>query len=223
MTKQTTQTPFDGFPPAAFDFYAQLGQDNSKSYWSANSTTYEKSVKAPMAALLAELAPEFGAGKVFRPYRDVRFSPDKRPYKEHQGGYVESSTKCGYYVQVDADSLLIGGGWYAGSPEQVTRYRQSVLGPHGPALAGIVAELTAAGFEVGGELLKSQPRGVPADHPLVELLRHRTMTVQQTFDAQEPWVSSPEALERVRQLWRTTTPLLRWLGEHATDPASATD
>ncbi len=70
---------FDGFPERALDFYDGLRADNSKSYWSDNKAVYDAAVKAPMEALLAEPAPEFGTAKFFRPDRDVRFSKDKSP------------------------------------------------------------------------------------------------------------------------------------------------
>lgn len=81
---------FTGFPAAAFAFYAGLRADNSRAYWTAHRAVYEDSVRAPLAALLDELAEDFGgAVSVFRPFRDTRFSRDKSPYKTHQGGFVE--------------------------------------------------------------------------------------------------------------------------------------
>lgn len=219
MNTNPPTSTFSGFQQGAFDFYAQLGQDNSKTFWTEHSSDYETLVRQPMRALLDELGDEFGRGKLFRPYRDVRFSADKSPYKEHQGGFVATSTKCGYYVQVDADAILIGGGWYSASSDQVARYRASVLGEPGAELAGIVAQLTAGGYHIGGDVLKSQPRGVPAGHPRVGLLRHRSMTIHKEFSSEAPWVATPTALDKVREIWQASTPLLRWLGDHTTDPA----
>ena len=79
---------FTGFPVAALDFYDDLEMDNTKSFWEAHKAVYADSVAAPMKALTAALEPEFGAPKVFRPYRDVRFAKDKTPYKTHQGAFV---------------------------------------------------------------------------------------------------------------------------------------
>ena len=93
---------FDGFPEAALDFYEDLENDNTKSFWQANKAVYDEAVAAPMKALTAELEDEFGPAKVFRPYRDVRFAKDKTPYKTHQGAYVATGPSTGYYVQVGA-------------------------------------------------------------------------------------------------------------------------
>src|SRR5581483_11251965 len=65
---------FKGWPAEALEFFEGLEADNSKTYWQANKQVYEDKVKGPMEALLADLKPKFGDGKIFRPYRDVRFS-----------------------------------------------------------------------------------------------------------------------------------------------------
>ncbi len=104
-------TAFDGFPVAALDFYDDLEMDNTKSFWTAHKDTYDTAVKAPMAALVAALEPEFGKAKLFRPYRDVRFAKDKTPYKTHQGGFVQAGQGTGWYVQVGAPGVRVGRGF----------------------------------------------------------------------------------------------------------------
>ena len=60
---------FRGWPVEAIEFFEGLTADNTKMYWQEHKEIYEQCVRAPMEALLAELEPEFGAGKIFRPYR----------------------------------------------------------------------------------------------------------------------------------------------------------
>lgn len=72
---------FQGWPAEAVEFYQGLEADNSKVYWQAHRGSYDDHVRRPMEQLLAELGTEFGEGRIFRPYRDVRFSADKSPYK----------------------------------------------------------------------------------------------------------------------------------------------
>jgi uncharacterized protein (DUF2461 family) len=86
---------FRGWPAEALEFYEDLEADNSKTYWTAHKDVYETVVLSPMKAILAELAPEFGDGKVFRPNRDVRFSTDKSPYKTHIGATIGASYRDG--------------------------------------------------------------------------------------------------------------------------------
>ena len=74
---------FRGWPERALDFYDGLEADNSKAYWLDHRDVYERDVKAPMDALIAELAPQFGEARLFRPYRDTRSAatspPTRRP------------------------------------------------------------------------------------------------------------------------------------------------
>ncbi len=112
---------FAGFGEGAVEFYDGLLADNSKAYWTDHRAVYEQDVLEPMRALLATLEPEFGPGKIFRPYRDVRFSRDKTPYKTACGASVGP-----FYVQVSADGLLVAGGGYRWAPDQIARFRTAV-------------------------------------------------------------------------------------------------
>src|SRR6516162_9529727 len=97
---------FSGWPEEALDFYDGLAVDNSKSYWTEHKAVYEDKILRPMTELTEELAAEFGEPKIFRPYRDVRFSSDKSPYKTHIGAVVGGTG----YVQLSAEGLGDGAG-----------------------------------------------------------------------------------------------------------------
>jgi uncharacterized protein (TIGR02453 family) len=206
---------FTGFPEDALEFYEGLEADNSKSYWQDNKATYEKAVRDPMLALLAALEPEFGSSKFFRPYRDVRFARDKSPYKTAAGAVVHGEHGSGVlYVQVSARGLLCASGYYETASDQVERFRQAVADDQsGPALVAIVDDLRGMGYTVEGERLKTRPRGYDADHPRIELLRHRTLTGHRDFPP-EPWLHTPECLDRVVDCWRDFAPLNDWLSRH---------
>ncbi len=213
-------TRFTGFPADAFTFYADLELDNSKPFWAENKHRYEAGVAAPMGLLLAELEPEFGSGRLFRPYRDVRFSADKTPYKEHQGGYVEVGPACGYYVQVSSGGLLVGAGWYASTGEQVASYRAAIeAGIPAKSLRKVLASLERVGMAVGGDMVRTRPRGVAADHPDLDLLRHRTFLVSATFPFDEPWLGTRTAATKVRSAWRKARPFVDWMAEYVTGRA----
>src|ERR671928_51123 len=95
---------FRGFPAEAIEFYEGLEADNTRAYWQDHKKDYEELVKRPMVELLAELSDEFGEGKIFRPFRDVRFSKDKSPYKTAIGATLAR----GGYVQFSAHGLAAG-------------------------------------------------------------------------------------------------------------------
>ena len=174
---------FAGFGEGAVEFYDGLLADNSKAYWTDHRAIYEQDVLEPMRALLATLEPEFGPGKIFRPYRDVRFSRDKTPYKTACGASVGP-----FYVQVSADGLLVAGGGYRWAPDQIARFRTAVDDERrGEDLAARLGTLTATMIEgvaptVAGDLLATRPRGIAPDHPRLELLRHRSLYAHRGWD-----------------------------------------
>ncbi|MGW0245414.1 DUF2461 domain-containing protein [Nocardia goodfellowii] len=202
---------FSGFPLAGLDFYEDLEADNSKTFWTAHKHVYDESVRAPMVALTAELEADFGPAKIFRPYRDVRFSKDKTPYKDHQGAVVSLTPGVGWYVQIGAAGLFVAGGFYAGAPTQLAQLRATLDDEvRGPELESILARLTKAGFTLGGEKLKTKPKGYDADHPRIELLRHKQISCSKDFGAPD-WLDTPRAAKEIRAAWETLRPLVEWL------------
>ncbi|MCW2800425.1 MAG: hypothetical protein JWQ70_1897 [Aeromicrobium sp.] len=208
-------TAFTGFPMAALDFYDDLEMDNTKSYWEAHKPTYNSAVAAPMKALTAELADEFGAAKIFRPYRDVRFAKDKTPYKTAQGAFVSKGPSTGWYVQVGAPGVRVGAGFYDASTARLASVREAIVHDrHGAELEEILATLKSSGWTLGGHTLKTAPRGYDVDHPRIELLRHKSMTLGKDYGF-EPFIHTPELLDRVRSDWRETRPFVDWVLAHA--------
>jgi uncharacterized protein (TIGR02453 family) len=201
---------FAGFGERLVDFYDGLAADNSKAYWTDHRAEYEEHVRAPMAALLAELEPEFGEGKIFRPYRDLRFSPNKTPYKTHCGAIVGG---C-HYVQVDANGVMVAGGYYRMASDQVQRYRVAVDDERrGEDLRRRLDALTEAGFTIAGDVMASRPRGVDPGHPRLDLLRHRSLYARISWPGDDLMLR-PELLEHVAARWRQLTPLIEWLADH---------
>ncbi|MGD1011424.1 MAG: DUF2461 domain-containing protein [Acidimicrobiales bacterium] len=199
---------FRGWPAEAIDFYEGIEADNSKTYWTANRSVYETCVLQPMLELLGELEPEFGAGKVFRPYRDVRFSADKSPYKTAIGATLE----LGGYVQLSAEGLAAGSGMYTMAPDQLERYRKAVAADGtGKALAKVLDAIRAAGSQAEGhEILKTAPKGYPKDHPRIELLRYKGLHSWRQWPP-GPWLGKPGAKTRVVDFLRRSRPLQDWL------------
>jgi uncharacterized protein (TIGR02453 family) len=203
----TTVERFAGFPEEALTFYRELELDNTKSFWQAHRATYERACEQPMRALLAELETEFGTSKMHRPYRDIRFSPNKSPYTTHCAAMIGS----GGYVMLSADGLYVGGGRHDFDSAALTRYREAVAAEvTGTSLAEVIADLRRRGYEVAGESLRTAPRGYPIDHPRIELLRFKQLHAGRDFGI-EPWLHSREAASRVRKVLRDIGPLVDWL------------
>ena len=203
---------FQGFPSEALSFYEGLEADNSKAYFTARRQVYEDCVRAPFEALLAELADEFGEGRMFRPYRDTRFSSDKSPYKTHAAAVCERDGAV-YYVHLSADSLHAASGYYKMGKDQLERYRVAVDDERaGAELASIVAALRKKGYDVGGhgDVLRSAPRGYRTDHPRIDLLRQKSLIIGKEWEP-GPWLHTTQAKERVVKVWRDAKPLNVWL------------
>jgi len=206
---------FRGWPSEALEFYDGLAADNSKTYWLAHQQFYEEQVRGPMLELLAALEPEFGPGKIFRPYRDVRFSKDKSPYKTHLGAWLES----GGYLQLSADGLAAGSGMYQLETDQLDRYRRAVAHDRtGAELTELIAAIEKDGVGVHGHgSLKTAPRGYPKDHPRLHLLRHKGLTTWQEWEP-AAWLGTAAARKRVVEFLRKSRPLREWLDDHVGPP-----
>src|SRR5579859_6787857 len=202
---------FSGWPEEALDFYDGLAVDNTKTYWTEHKAVYQDKILRPMTELTEELAAEFGEPKIFRPYRDVRFSADKTPYKTHIGATVGDTG----YIQLSAEGLGAGAGMWQMGPDHLARYRAAVAedGP-GHKLEEIIAAIERAEVTVHGHgALKSAPRGYPVDHPRIDLLRFKGLTAWRQWPV-EPWLETSSAKDRVISFFRTTLPLCSWLTDH---------
>ena len=207
---------FEGFPDEGLVFYEGLEADNTKTYWTRHKAAYDAHVRAPLQALLDELAPEFGEAKVFRPYRDVRFSNDKTPYKTHQGAVINPDGRGAgaWYVQISADGLYVAGGAWRLESDQVDRFRRAVVDDvQGSRLQREVDRLTAGGFSAGGERLTRVPSGYAADAPRAELLKHKALHASRHWEPAD-WLHERRALNEVRAAWRELEELNRWLADN---------
>lgn len=206
---------FNGIPAAALDFYERLEANNNREWWLEHKDEYDGAVRLPLTALLSGLEPHFGPGKLFRPYRDMRFSAIAEPYKTAQGMFVSTFEGVGFYLQVSADGLLLGGGYHSTAPAQLSRFRAAIdASGSGKAVEAILAELLAAGFTIDGQKLKTVPRGFPKDHPRQDLLKYKTLSASLTLGRPE-WLSTRAAQERIADYWEQLRPLIGWITRYA--------
>ncbi|WP_206447027.1 DUF2461 domain-containing protein [Agrococcus sp. KRD186] len=199
---------FDGFTPDAFAFYAELEANNERPWWLANKARYDEQVRAPFEALGEELEPVASSVKIYRPYRDVRFSHDKTPYKTRQGLFAQRTPGIGWFLNLDASGVWIGGGFF-GDASFTKAYRAAVeaVGP-GTELEGILGVLTDAGYELGGEQLKTAPRGTDPEHPRIGLLRYKWVTARRHLSPAD--ASGPALLDALFDTVDEVQPLVGW-------------
>ncbi|WIB59548.1 DUF2461 domain-containing protein [Curtobacterium sp. MCLR17_007] len=203
------------FSPSLATFFRGLAAHNDTAWFEEHREDWERDVRDPMDALLQEAERRYGPGRVLRQHRDLRFTPDKRPYREDTG-----LTAGGVYLSAGVDGLQVGGGLYEPSRDQLLAARTVIdeRPQAAAALQRILDDLTDAGYELAGPPLKTAPRGWSADHPRIELLRMQHYAALVHL----PLTSS---LDDVVAAWDGVQPLVRWTVKwaRAADPEASDD
>jgi uncharacterized protein (TIGR02453 family) len=202
---------FTGWRGDFVGFFYGLRMNNNKAYFDAHRRQYEEEVKAPLAALLADLELEFGPPRrISRPNRDIRFSADKSPYKLN----IYADVDRGGYVALDAEGLIAAGGRYMLEDAQLKRMREAIAAEKsGKDVVAHVAALRKKGYTVDGQELKRVPPPYPQDHPRGDLLRHKYLIYWKRWPV-EPWIATPRARDKVAQVWRDGAALHAWFDKH---------
>ena len=216
-TTAQTHEGFEGFGPAVTDWFVALASDDSRAFWQATRDVWQRDVRAPLEALLAELAVEVdGRVKLFRPYRDMRYAPaDAGPIKPQAGGLVRTADSASSrYVEVSIEGFYAGRGMYRLERDQLERYRAAALEARsGERLATLLAQAEADALEVGGETLKTVPRGVARDHPRAALLRRKGLFLGATLPP-GPALETGAPREHARRVWAAADAVVGWLDAH---------
>ena len=181
---------FKGFADRDGKFFKALAKNQRKDWFEAHRADYEEGWQKPMGDLLVDLKEavdrtfshcDLGEPKVFRIYRDVRFSKDKSPYKTHIGGYLPmkrsgkaAGAPAAIYVHVGPEPFAAAG-HYMMEGEDLARYRAAVLDDkRGKELVKIIAKLEKKGFSVEArESLVRVPKGIDPEHPRANLLKNK--------------------------------------------------
>jgi uncharacterized protein (TIGR02453 family) len=210
-------TEFQGFGPSVRKWFKGLEADNTREYFLARRDFFEEAIRDQMEALLGELSQKFGGEvKMFRQHRDVRFSADKSPYKTNTYGVILGSGLAthGLYASISARGLVAGSGYHMMARDQLDRYREAASDDaHGPRLTKLVAKAEKAGLELWGQSLATAPRGYPKDHPRIELLRRKSLSLGATLEFGSGIVRR-DGLQFVTRTWRAAAPVTGWLDEH---------
>jgi uncharacterized protein (TIGR02453 family) len=219
---------FKGFPKTFFAFFRELKANNDRAWFEANKPRFRTDVQGPMSDFIAAMAPhlaklskEFVAdprpngGSMFRIYRDVRFSKDKRPYKEHAACQFRHRLgrdvhAPGLYVHLAYDEVFFGGGMWMPEPDALTKIRQRIA--ERPAdWKKVVGDKrfaqTFGGIE--GEQLTRPPKGFDPAHPFIADIRRKSFVAG--VDSSAKAAQSRAFAEDVAQTFRALSPLMRFL------------
>ena len=200
------------WPPEALAFLRELEDNNDREWFKANRERYDRYLREPAVALADQLRP-LGLPRFFRPYNDTRFHA-RPPIKEQLGVAIGYGAAGGYYFELSLDGLLVAAGLHHPAPDQLDRFRRLMDdGRRAGGFERAVRTAETAGLEVAAPELKRAPKGWSPDHPRIERLRLKELTVSRRHEL-EPWLHTPECGVRVRAQLEAARPLVRWLGEH---------
>jgi uncharacterized protein (TIGR02453 family) len=202
-------------------FLRELTENNNRDWFEANRDEYEQcrtdflKFSQDLLKELTVFEPDFqhleAKDCLFRLYRDVRFSKDKRPYKNHFGAYFapggRKSTRAGYYFHLEpGNKSMLAGGMYAPPAEALKKIRQEI-DYNSARLRSILAEPGFARYYGGlsGETLKTTPKGYAADHPDIHLIRHKDFTAIHPLDDKD--IGKVKLLPTAVTIFRTLKPL----------------
>lgn len=220
---------FSGFSKQTTDFLRSLGKNNEKSWFDEHRSEYEEFYLAPakgfveaVSVPLRTISPGVQAeprvnGSIFRVNRDVRFSKDKTPYRDHidmwfWDGEARNKAVSGFYLRVAANEVIVGAGAHMFDTDRLKRYRTAVGDrTTGAPLLKAVAAVKESGYTVGGEHYKRLPKGFEeADESTAELLRHKALFVDVSVAA--PGQLRSEAfVDFCIDHWQKMSPVHRWL------------
>jgi uncharacterized protein (TIGR02453 family) len=207
---------FRGFPVEAIEFLGELEDNNDREWFKANRARYDEHLVVPATALGEDLA-DLGSARLFRPWNDTRFRPGP-PVKEHLGLAIGYEGAGGFYVELSLDGLLVAAGLHNPAPDQVDRLRRAVdAASSASALTRAIGRARDAGLELNEPDLIRAPRGYPPDHPRLDLLRRRRLTVARRHRLGR-WLHGPQAGARIRADLDAAAPLVRWLRERVGPP-----
>jgi uncharacterized protein (TIGR02453 family) len=199
------------WPPDALEFLRELEENNDREWFRRNRGRYDEQLLAPARELAGKLS-DLGHPHFFRPFNNLRFRPGP-PIKEQLGVAIEYGAAGGFYFELSLDGLLVAAGLHRPAPDQLERFRAAI--DHDRTARGFDRGLAAAqraGLAPGEPELKRAPRGYPMDHPRIDHLRRRQLTVTVRHPL-EPWLHEPSCDERVQSELRGARPLVRWLAE----------
>jgi uncharacterized protein (TIGR02453 family) len=218
-------SPFPGFPPEALQFFRGLSRNNNRDWFLPRKPLFEAKVKEPMRQLvealniaLQDFAPEYVTDPdkaIFRIYRDVRFSKDKKPYKEHLAAtfHLRGTTthgQAGYYFAISHQEVAIGGGVYHPEPPQLLAIRQRLAERHQEFRRILAAKPIRSLFgDLQGHQLSRVPKGFPADHPAADLLRYKNYILY--VERPPDLATSPKLYDEIVDRYGAMLPFLNFL------------
>jgi uncharacterized protein (TIGR02453 family) len=200
------------WPPEALEFLRELEANNDRDWFKANRARYDAHLLEPARALAGNLG-HLGEPHFFRPYNDTRFHA-RPPIKEQLGVAIGYGGTGGFYFELSLDGLLVAAGLHQPASDQIERFRLAIDDSRrAKGFERAVDAASGAGLAVPEPELKRAPRGYSPDHPRIDRLRLKEITVYRRHPL-GPWLHKPACDERVQTELEAARPLVAWLREH---------
>jgi uncharacterized protein (TIGR02453 family) len=211
---------FDGFGKDFFAFFRGLKANNERAWFEENKPRFREDVQGPMSDFIAAMAPHLknprpNGGSMFRIYRDVRFSRDKRPYKEHAAcqfrhRFGRDVHAPGFYVHLAPDEVFFGGGMWMPDPDALLKIRQRIAERPGEWKKVVTDKKFVQTFGgIEGEQLTRPPKGFDPAHPFIADIRRKSFVAG--VDSTAKAAQSATFVSEVAQTFRALSPLMRFL------------
>lgn len=208
------------FSIEAVAFLGDLKANSNRDWFARNKPVYEEAIKGAAEAYCAVMCGELETltgishrSKIFRIYRDVRFSKDKSPYNAHLhiSFFPESPKDApGWFFGLEPDRLVLGAGVFGFEKATLEKYRDRVAGPDGEELATLLAKLQSVAITLDEPALKRVPPGYAADHPRADLLRRKGLAAWRDF-GDTKIATSPNLIDDCLFAYSEFKPLVDWL------------
>ena len=205
---------------STFEFLDLLNKNNNRDWFTENKKRFETEnnlAKAFFTEVYTDLEKIDSLEKmqVFRIYRDVRFSKDKLPYKNHFSvGFSRTKPmlRGGMYLHIENEASFVGGGFWAPNNEDLLRIRKEIE-LDASDLREIISNTTFKKMfgTLEGEELKTAPKNFDKTHPDIDLIRKKQYLLTRKFSNQE--VMSPNFREEVIATFAAMRPFFNYMSD----------
>jgi len=211
-------------PKSSFDFLKKLSKNNNREWFNENKSLYQKEHQVIIDfadALLGELkvhdliSTASGKASLYRIYADTRFSKDKAPYKTHWGfrfGRATAELRGGYYFHLEPGNCFVGGGFFSPAPDDLKRIREDISLNYEDWYELFESPVIQNTFgSLGGEKVKTAPKGFDSNHPGIEYLRYKQFILVHRFTDEE--VLAPDFLKHLNKVFMDLRPFFDYMSE----------
>ena len=217
------------FNPRFFEFFEELSRNNNRGWFAGNQPRYERDVREPMLAFIADFGPRLrkisaryaadprpAGGSMMRIHRNLRFSRDKTPYHTNaaaafrhcDGTHIDSPS---FYLSLSPAEAFAGVGVWHPDADSIAKIRDAIVARPAKWKSAVNDRRFRARFDLAGDMLSRPPRGYDANHPLIEDLKRKDFIASTQFTRKE--VCSADFMGLFSSACASSAPFMKFLTE----------